>query len=233
MRKTREPQYQGQIVHDETHGAGRMGLTSSYLWQHDSKHVLFTLARYKFVAKMLEGKKTVAEVGCGDGFGTRLVAATTGRVDGYDFDPVFIADARQVNAHVANTRFIAHDILIDPLPHRYDAMYALDVLEHIAKRKETAFLKNIMRSLKPHSLCIFGTPNLTSQQYASLPSRQGHVNCKDHVALRKLFEAHFHHTLLFGMNDEVIHTGFPAMAHYLFAIGLEPKSGSRGRRAQS
>src|SRR3989338_11179996 len=52
----------------------RFGLMSGYAWRHDPRHVLFTLARYKFVAKMLAGKGPILEIGCADGFGTRLVA---------------------------------------------------------------------------------------------------------------------------------------------------------------
>ena len=37
-------------------------------------------------------------------------------------------------------------------------------------------------------------------------------------ALKALFEQHFHNVLLFSMNDEMVHTGFAPMAHYLFVI---------------
>ena len=33
----------------------------------------------------------------------------------------------------------------------------------------------------------------------------------------------FHNVFIFSMNDEVIHTGFYPMAHYLWAIGVGPK----------
>jgi hypothetical protein len=29
--------------------------------------------------------------------------------------------------------------------------------------------------------------------------------------------------MLYGMNDEVVHTGFPKMAHYLFIVCADPK----------
>ena len=38
------------------------------MWRNDPKHLSFTLARYKFCAKLLDGKNTALEVGCGDGF---------------------------------------------------------------------------------------------------------------------------------------------------------------------
>ena len=46
---------------------------NSAVWHGDPKRLVFTLSRYKFVAKMLSGKNSVAEIGCGDGFGARIV----------------------------------------------------------------------------------------------------------------------------------------------------------------
>ena len=64
-----------------------------------------------------------------------------------------------------------------------------------------------------------GSPSLESQAYASAGSKAGHVNCKSGSELKELFLKFFHNVFLFSMNDEVVHTGFYKMAHYLFAIG--------------
>lgn len=230
MKKTKEPQYDVHLAHEGKFGAAMMGLTASYLWMHDPKHVLFTLSRYKFVARLLDGKARVAEVGCGDAFGTRVVAQGAKRLDGFDFDPVFIANARKINRQVPNAMFHVHDILRKPLPRAYDAAYALDVLEHIPKKHEKAFMTNIVRSLAPQGVLITGTPNITSQVYASVPSRLGHVNCKSAPELRELFARYFHNVFVFSMNDEVVHTGFAPMAHYLFTVGVGKRvSGPRLR----
>jgi hypothetical protein len=36
--------------------------------------------------------------------------------------------------------------------------------------------------------------------------------------LKKTMQRHFHNVFMFSMNDEVVHTGFHPMAHYLFAV---------------
>ena len=61
-------------------------------------------------------------------------------------------------------------------------------------------------------------PSLESQAYASPQSKAGHVNCKSGEALKKTMECHFHTVFVFSMNDEVVHTGFHKLAHYLFAL---------------
>jgi hypothetical protein len=35
---------------------------------------------------------------------------------------------------------------------------------------------------------------------------------------KKLFEKYFNFVWIFSMNDEVVHTGYYPMAHYLFAV---------------
>ena len=57
----------------ETEGLNQ-GPWTSWSMMHDARHMAFVLSRYKFVAKMLEGRKRVMEVGSGDAFGLPIVA---------------------------------------------------------------------------------------------------------------------------------------------------------------
>ena len=66
---------------------------------------------------------------------------------------------------------------------------------------------------------ILGCPSLASQPHASPPSKAGHVNCKDGPAMKELLQRFFHNVFVFSMNDEVVHTGFYPMAHYVIGIG--------------
>jgi len=77
--------------------------------------------------------------------------------------------------------------------------------------------------LKKSGCTIIGIPSLESQAYASPGSREGHVNCKSGITLQTLLLQYFDHVFLFSMNDEVVHTGFSKMAHYLLALCVNPK----------
>lgn len=180
-------------------------------WRDDPKHVLFTLARYKFVAKMLAGKGCVLEVGCGDGMGAHIVAQSVGHVLGIDRDSVDHALAGKR----ANMDFFTHDILAEPLVSTFDAVYCLDVFEHIPPHNEWPFLDRLKQAAP---VCIIGTPSLESQKYASPLSKQYHVNCKSGDELKATLQNHWSQVFLFSMSDEVIHTGFYPMAHYLVAL---------------
>jgi 2-polyprenyl-3-methyl-5-hydroxy-6-metoxy-1,4-benzoquinol methylase len=200
-----------------------MGLMSSARWQTDPRTMAFTLSRYKFVAKMLAGRSNVLEIGCGDGFASRIVRQTVGRLTITDFDPVFIADFATRNDPQWQTEAKVHDILAGPLDERFDGIYSLDVLEHIDPADESRFMANLCASLAEHGVAVVGMPSLESQVHASPASKAGHVNCKSGPVLRRLFEDWFHVVLVFSMNDEVVHTGFEPMANYLLVVATGAK----------
>jgi hypothetical protein len=98
------------------------------------------------------------------------------------------------------------------------------VIEHINAREEDVFVGNIVTSLTPEGVLILGSPSLESQTHASPASKAGHVNCKTGKELRALLERFFHNFFMFSMNDEVVHTGYFPMAHYLIGIGCTKRA---------
>ena len=222
---TREPQYQRAVDIKDDQGFARLGLLSNQTWHDDPWHLLFILARYKFVSKMLSGKKRVLEIGCGDSLGTRVVLQEVEQVCAVDFDPVLVKDAQDRMDERWKVDYRVHDIVAGPVDGQFDAAYAIDVIEHIPSEDETQFMAHIVQSLDEPGVLVIGTPSLRSQVYASDDSKLGHVNCKDHLELKELMLEYFHNAFIFSMNDEVIHTGFYPMAHYLFALctGKKPR----------
>jgi cyclopropane fatty-acyl-phospholipid synthase-like methyltransferase len=215
---TREPQYQVCIDETELAGLERLGLMSSESWRRDPKHLAFVLSRYKFVAKLLSGRNRVLEVGCGDAFGSRIVRQEVESLTATDFDPVFIEDARRRLKKPWTYELIVHDFRLGPLPELFDALYALDVLEHVPPSEERRFLSTVLESLVQKGVAVFGMPSFESQVYASEQSRLGHINCKTAPDLKSLMSEFFDNVFIFSMNDEIVHTGFHKMAHYLLAL---------------
>jgi 2-polyprenyl-3-methyl-5-hydroxy-6-metoxy-1,4-benzoquinol methylase len=216
--KTKEPQYELLFDVIEQHGISTFGLMANESWNKDPRRTLMTLSRYKFVSKLLSGSKNVLEVGCADAFGTRLVQQEVGHVTAVDFDPVFIEDAKaRANSKWPMT-LLVHDMLHKPVPGTFDAAYSLDVLEHIQPADEPAFMTNLLASVTSEAPVIIGIPSLESQQYASPQSKEGHVNCKSGADFKKDLQQYFQNVFVFSMNDEVVHTGFYPMAHYLLAV---------------
>ncbi|MDE1145084.1 MAG: class I SAM-dependent methyltransferase [Azospirillaceae bacterium] len=234
---TKEAQYQRLLDIDDQVGRSKLGLMMNQTWHDDPRRLGFTLARYKFVAKMFDGWDEVLEVGCGDAFPSRIVQQAVKRLSVCDFDQTFIDDINsraEVDWPFAGV--FRHDVLDGPPPGRWRGIYALDVLEHIQPELQHRFLGHLVDSLDPQGSLIIGMPSLESQAYASPISKEGHVNCQTLEQLRATMAEHFHTVFVFSMNDEVLHVGYGRMAQYLLAIGCGPRcppaleSGGAGNR---
>lgn len=205
-------------------GSTRLGVLKNWEWYDDPKRVVFSMARYKFVGKMFEGRSNVLEFGCGDAFNAPLVRQCVKKLTVTDFDPVFIADAKErmrdkwpYDAHVV-------DITSDALPPGpYDGIYSLDVLEHLPESMDDLVMTKLTNALSDDGAMIIGMPSLESQVYASPASKEGHINCKSMPDFKALMEKYFHSVFMFSMNDEVVHTGYYKMAHYLIAVCAHKK----------
>lgn len=203
----------------------RLGRSIAAAYVTDPRMLVFIAARYKFVAKMLAGAERVLEIGCGDGFGAPIVAQAVKHLVCTDIEEASLADNVARLSYVPNLVFDYHDFRSAPMAGGFDAAFAADVIEHVFPAEEDGFLGNIARSLTPHGVAMFGTPNVAAERYASEYSRLGHVNLKDSPGLQATLRRHFHNVFMFGMNDEVVHTGYAAMAHYLWALCVGPRAG--------
>lgn len=218
-KKFKEPQYSDLEKIKKKFGISKLGIMSNEAWTVDPKCLLFSLSRYKFVSKLLSGETNVLEVGCGDGFYSRIVAQTVKKLTAIDFDDKFISEAKNISSKKWPIQFIRHDIISSPLKkENFSAIYSLDVFEHIEKKKSNKFISNCKKSLKKKGSLIIGIPSIESQKYASKMSKAGHVNCLSGQDFKKFLKRHFDNVFIFSMNDEVVHTGFYKMSNYLIAV---------------
>jgi hypothetical protein len=203
--KTIEPQYATCFDAEPV----VMGPAVSEAYRRDPQRFAFHFARYKFVARMLAGQHLVAEIGCGDAFASPVVAQSVKRLAIFDFDPAWGKPL--------------HDIVKAPFPDNYDAIYMLDVIEHIKPADEPAAMSHIVSSLNFDGVFIAGAPTLEFQPHASSFSRAGHVNCKTGEKFKSDMQRYFRNVFYFGMSDEVVHTGFSKMNCYHFVMCCGPK----------
>jgi 2-polyprenyl-3-methyl-5-hydroxy-6-metoxy-1,4-benzoquinol methylase len=220
---TKEKQYELLARYQRERGLESLGMMTSQAFYDDPKRLAFTFARYKFVAKMLAGRRHVLEVGCADAFCTRVVRQEVQALTATDFDPLFIEDVKARMTERWSFDCLVHDMLAGPITGVFDGVYAMDVLEHIDPKDEDLFLKNMFAPLTEDGVAIIGMPSLESQIYASEISKEGHVNCKTQPDLKAVMEGHFKNVFMFSMNDEVLHTGYHKMAHYIIALCAGPR----------
>ncbi len=201
----------------------KLGPIISYSLLHDPIHMSFVLSRYKFIAKMLSGKKKVLEVGCGDAFGTPIVAQFVKHLNAYEIDQRYVEDNKKRLYKIKNIKFELFNICEKVPAYKFDAIYSVDVIEHLDRKLTGPFVENALKSLTPGGVYIVGTPNKTANRWASRQSRIQHINLFSHKRLRELLEKYFENVFMFSMNDEVVHTGFASMANFIWGIGAGKK----------
>jgi 2-polyprenyl-3-methyl-5-hydroxy-6-metoxy-1,4-benzoquinol methylase len=189
---------------------------------HDPKHLAFVLSRYKFAGKMLRRCHRILDAGCGEGLGVLMyLAETRATITALDFDGAQIEYCRQhVAARAADRATFAQQDLVTQAPPAgaFDGFSCIDVIEHLHPEEAPRFMQHCAEALAPGGVAIWGTPNLHASAYASPRSQLGHINLFDPDRFASTLEQHYRQVFLFSMNDEMVHTGFSKMAHYLMAL---------------
>lgn len=194
----------------------QLGTHWSFNFRNDPKRLGFVLSRYKFAAKMSNKNQHVLELGCSEGIGATILAENAKKYVGIDLDESAIATAKH-NLPDDRFQFIYDDFMGKKFG-EFDTVVSLDVIEHILPEFEEQYFETILLNLSSKGICIIGTPNITSAPHASLASQIGHVNLYSQERLVSILKKYFHQVLPFGMNDEIFHTGYAPMCHYLLCV---------------
>ncbi len=137
------------------HSGERPGYGEGFAYD-EARH----LAAYRY-ARELAVDRQVLDAGCGEGFGTVLLAETARRVTGIDYSRDAVKAAAEKYRR-PNLDFRQLDVYQLPgLDLRFDLITNFQVLEHLADPVQ--FLTAVRSALKPGGILMLTTPNrLTS-----------------------------------------------------------------------
>lgn len=90
------------------------------------------LARYVWAAQLLDRGSRVADVACGVGYGSKILADAGHKVRAYDNEPQAIAYAEQHYAHLDVNYNVADAASEDFGTDRFDAVLCFETIEHLA-----------------------------------------------------------------------------------------------------
>ncbi|MCA1831923.1 MAG: class I SAM-dependent methyltransferase [Actinomycetota bacterium] len=112
------------------------------------------VAAYEYAAKLVHSLE-VLDAGCGEGYGSDILAASARDVVGVDLDEGVVAHAGR---HYPRARFERADLLALPFPDAsFDAVVSLQVIEHLSGPRD--FVAECARVLRPGGRLIMSTPN--------------------------------------------------------------------------
>ena len=216
-----------QILYETSKKFGQtsLGMNSNFMWNIDPKKLFISMARYKFVSKVLEGKKNVLEIG-GEPFRSRIVKQNVKNLTVYTKEEFTYNESLNIKNKNFKIDFKLKNFdetKVKKNNTKFDGIYALDFINKVSKNKESLFLKNCLRLLKSNGIFVVGTPSKESKKFASNITKLVNKNEYSGDEFKLILKKYFNNVFLFSMNDEVIHTGFNKMAHYLIALCTNKK----------
>lgn len=199
-----------------------LGPQASHQWLEAPDHLAMVLARYRAAAALIGTAARVLELGCGEGIGAGILARDRRRYAGVDTD-LEALDIACVMYRGRPLEFVHGDVLGLHAWSRWDAVVALDVIEHVQPGSTDRFFRTAVDHLDTAGVLVVGTPNAAFDYLASPQSRAGHVNLFTHDRLVGEMAARFRVVQSLGMQDTSLHLGHPEARHYLLVVGVCPR----------
>ena len=113
------------------------------------------LQRYEFALTMITPETSVADIACGVGYGSWLMARHARYVTGIDISDDALSHAR-LHFNAENIQFIHNDQFEQVT--EFDLVVSFETIEHMNKTDGDAFLQRIRAALRKHGTFIISTP---------------------------------------------------------------------------
>ena len=148
------------------------------------------IARYQALLPLVKNK-TVLDIACGTGYGSKALAARAKKVYAVDYSYESIAYA-QKHYHGRNIAYLVGDAIDIPLADSsVDVVVSLETIEHIKNYRK--FLRETKRILKPTGLFIVSTPS--DQEY--IEDNRWHLHWFNFKELYRLLKGLFSHVTFY------------------------------------
>jgi len=174
--------------------------------------ILYCLARYKFVYRLLHGDESVLDCGCGYGYGAKLLSKSGARITGCDKNDLVIQQSRK---RFPEIDFLIGDVLsLDLAP--FDVVVCMEVIEHV--EDISTFLERIKKLTKQYA--VFSTPRALPFEKRSRVRQLFHVYEFEKSELISLLKRYWNSVLVFTQTDEIVSSGNATLAWTYIVIAF-------------
>lgn len=172
--------------------------------------------RYHWASQISKGRN-VADVACGEGYGTNLLARDAKLAMGIDYDRHTVESARRKYGG-ARLQFVQSDARVLPLSdNSIDLLVSFETLEHLSKQEK--MIAEIARVLRSDGLAVISTPDREIYSPDGVRHNEHHVSELSASEFYDLLAGSFTSVRSFGQRfqclsviDEIQPTGDPSTA---------------------
>jgi 2-polyprenyl-3-methyl-5-hydroxy-6-metoxy-1,4-benzoquinol methylase len=172
--------------------------------------LLYHLARYKFVIRLIKKNSQVLEVGCGTGYGANFMAQSVAYVNACELDEATLKTASD-RYNRSNLEFTKN-----PTKESYDVVVCMEVIEHMHRPEGLHLVSHLYDSLKPNGIAFISTPRKVENP--SENRKKYHLHEYSYEDLLTAIETRFQQVLIFSQTDEIISTQNKDIAWNYIAI---------------
>ena len=152
--------------------------------------------RYAIAHELCKGKRTL-DYGCGEGYGTAILAKNASSVVGVDVDPEAIKHSKDLYADFSNATFQRLESSLLPFPDgHFEFITCFEVIEHVTNQEE--ILSELSRVLSPTGTLLISTPN--KAEYSDLNNYSNEFHVKEFYVdeFRSFLKNEFAHVSFLG-----------------------------------
>ena len=147
--------------------------------------------RYAFARRFAAGRR-VADIACGEGYGSGVLAEVSAHVTGIDIDAHTLDHARRTYADRTNVTFIQGSAASLPLAEgSVDVIMSFETIEHVEAADQPRMIAEFARVLTPDGVLVLSSPNRPQYSDARGYTNPFHLHELDRDELARLLAPHF------------------------------------------
>ncbi len=142
------------------------------------------MTNYNFIVNQIKSTDRVADISCGNGFGTIVLAEKAASAYGCDYSKEAIDYAKEMTKGHSNINFKVKDLNIDTIEGRqFDVIVSLETIEHL--KDPARFISMLAACLKPEGILFLSTPNKLHSKH----DNPFHINELSYPELARLLKS--------------------------------------------